>query len=164
MLDLGVTFLSTPALCRCCGALRRCCGVSRLLGLTFFASRVLCSRCSAEVLQVDIFVSSRTCTAATVQDGRGVTIFVTGRHSSSQVWLGRVSGDKNVARHTNLCLVGSSCPRQGLLQSRLLQSGADPGPGNSRQGCSGAGPGRGCSSVARGPPAREWCRCDRVDR
>ena len=117
MLGLGVTFLSARALCRCCGVLR-------LLGLTFFSSRVLCRRCSVEVLQVDIFVSLRACTAATVRGGRGVTIFVTWCHSSSQVWLGRVSGDKNVTRHTDSCLVVSSCSKQGLLQS-----GADPGPG-----------------------------------
>ena len=152
MLGPGVTFLSAQALCCCCGVLR-------LLGLTFFSSRVLCRRCSVEVLQVDIFVSLRACTAATVRGGRGVTIFVTWCHSSSQVWLGRVSGDKNVTRHTDSCLVVSSCSKQGLLQS-----GADPGPGNSRQGCSGAGPGRGCSSVAHGLPPQEWCRCDRVDR
>ena len=79
----GVTFLSAQALCCCCGVLR-------LLGLTFFSSRVFCRRCSVEVLQVDIFVSLRTCTAtaATVRGGRGVTILSRGatrRHRCGSV-------------------------------------------------------------------------------
>lgn len=165
-----VTILSAWGLCRHCDAwswgdifvgtgsvlLLWCVEASRA-GIFLITGLVPSLQCRGT--SIDIFVSLRACTAAAVRGGRGVTILsrgVTRRHrcGSAVCLVTKMSPDT-----TNLCLVVSSCSKQWLLQS-----GADPGPGNSRQGCSGAGPGRGCSSVARGLPAREWCRCDRMDR
>lgn len=130
-----VTILSAWGLCRHCDAwswgdifvgtgsvlLLWCVEASRA-GIFLITGLVPSLQCRGT--SIDIFVSLRACTAATVRGGRGVTIFVTWCHSSSQVWLGRVSGEKNVTRHTESCLVVSSCSKQGLLQS-----GVAPGPG-----------------------------------
>ena len=129
MLGLGVTFLSARALCRCCGVLR-------LLGLTFFSSRVFCRRCSVEVLQVDIFVSLRTCTAtaATVRGGRGVTILSRGatrRHRCGSVvcLVTKMSPDTRTPASWCPVVPSRGCSSQGLIRGQAIPDRVAPGPG-----------------------------------
>ena len=129
-----VTILSAWGLCRHCDAwswgdifvgtgsvlLLWCVEASRA-GIFLITGLVPSLQCRGT--SIDIFVSLRACTAATVRGGRGVTIFVTWCHSSSQVWLGRVSGEKmspDTRNPASWCPVVPSrgCSSQGLLRGR----------------------------------------------